>query len=75
MRETIPVAESAEVRRKGDINYDFLAGNNYPDLPPFAGGMKFTTQISLLLNFINSQERFMRLSLPMADPNRLHIEC
>ena len=32
--------------------YDFLAGNNYPDSHPFAGGMKFATQISPVLNFI-----------------------
>ena len=30
--------------------YDFLAGNNYPDLPHLQGGMKFATQISPVLN-------------------------
>ena len=29
---------------------DFLAGNNCPDSPPLAVGMKFATQISPLLN-------------------------
>ena len=30
--------------------YDFLAGYNYPASPYSQGGMKFATQISLLLN-------------------------
>ena len=30
--------------------YDFLGGNNYPDLPHLQGGMKFVWQISPLLN-------------------------
>ena len=33
--------------------FDFLAGNNYPDLPYLQGGMKFATQISPLLNYYN----------------------
>ena len=37
--------------QKQQIN-DFLAGNNYRDLPHSQGGMKFGTQISPVLNFI-----------------------
>ena len=33
-----------------ELIYDFLAGNNYPNLPHKQGGMKFATQISPLLN-------------------------
>ena len=40
---------SVKILRK-QLIYDFLAENNYPDLPPFAGGMKFKAQISPLLN-------------------------
>ena len=34
--------------------YDFLAGNNYPNLPHSQRGMKFATQISPLLNLVNT---------------------
>ena len=35
----------------------FLAGNNYPDLPHSQGGMKFTTQISPLLNLRQTRHK------------------
>ena len=34
------------------LNASFLAENNYPVLPHLQGGIKFSTQIAVLLNFI-----------------------
>ena len=38
--------------------YDFLTGNNYPNSPHLQGCVKFSTQISRLLNFLFEFSRF-----------------